>query len=1526
MFVSKTRSFKIDNAPDIETIQKLFNDHIETHSKLPESARLRDIRGEKDLIKDYSGRVVYELLQNALDRCEKKVFIALDNGRNSLFVGNDGSPVSARERVVDNVPAKEASDFHALLSLHSSTKSARENIGNKGVGFRSVFASSNKVAVWSRCSNGTWWSLEMAHPSIMKPAQGVRWEDNQVASFYNPSLRFASDDSKLAELLNIDESLHEHLSSLVTMIVLPEIAPEHIDDSKDIVTSIRQLQELTLGFLREKYPKKNTVIDVMMIEASKDSHHKSKKIDFENGWIDIRGESVPLNDATREKSGLDLIEAQVTIALPPFAAADQCNKQGYYWSYLPTEQLAGFGIHIHADFYLNNSRRNVTFRLGNSNEPQFYNGSLLQSAAKAIVFDLWRDARVLGRDDFWQLANPNSCKCEQLKILVAAIFLQKEHFTRIVADSFPSSGKWKLCRYKELFKAVNDWADYLHRHQVEGIKQGKPTMLRERIWEYVRDSKSPVFPVIGVMEDSDLVGYAIALQPKLEAGGSVREMNVYYRSSNSQDADWFELPEAVKRQKSYVTSFRPEGMSDSDCGMVDYNRVEILGRLKPGITDDDHRELLKVALRLSIAERGEQESVLDRCLKYRTPGWRFLLEAESNGKMTNLLRASNALSELHVPTLGRGWLPAHEVTVDMSNEAGIPPAGAESDCWPWPVVDFTQLKEIVSEIEHTSSVDADKLCILLGITPGPLLVTSKDGLRLDSFGSKPMARNRVFAAIITSWDTFLGPLCKPELLPLLCKQIQNEKWIPAYASVFDENICGGILKAANGYVDAYVEPHRIWFERAQGGFRTEYLTVLCSKGEKKIPDWAWQCGIVEVGQKDATASKIFTALRDLQRLNYTKATSELYTRLIKSINEEEDSSELPILARYFKNGKLQKIDWACKGEKVYYDNGDHTTYISGFENIAVWAVRRHKQKIAGKLGITTFNPNKVFRKKGDRNQDIEQRLRMLIARAMPDIIAATGIFSQQSEAFDEDKALQKWAKVQFEHYDDVWMDLQQEGLEGGHLGLNEKGNIFPLTESNTLVFDLGATEDFNQFLLECAAPLAEVLCDNKAFITVFSQVLTAWSHAEGANGNEVPASVLRLRRDFGTDDEDITAVSKKIATYVISDEEKHQWQIRINSALSSFGEPNGSDVQLGITVTQKGWSDFRLDVPCNQQLVQDKLKECLSDISTGREFLIPAVDFISTNRQRLIELSKSNLNNLLAQKAVSNKLPPDEVQLLPLEHDRITSLLESNDALALSEPKPTDDQLEHILRQLVGIGDIAVQDGNIDKILTFLRNRTWPIDESSIVSESLVAGQFKAPNASAPLKPMDDEVRIKSDRLKAIEGDKAEVDLLSLAEERAREWLKEDENGFWTGLTSTLTSTLAGNLDKEIGKLIAERDRFADVLQVSKWWGNAGYDLLLPEKSTDNGWSFLHVEVKRVSADSGQFLFHLSENERIKAMDAAQKDPLWRLWLLSLPDCKVRDVTCALPDSTMVNELVSKLRDCGMRPESYLTMITYPLC
>lgn len=100
----------------------------------------------------YQGRVVYELLQNAIDKAESKIRIELlcrDDG-NYLIVANDGKPFTYGSNYDYRHGNTQRYDFQSLCSIATSTKSAMKDIGNKGVGFKSVFSLNDYVAIYTR--------------------------------------------------------------------------------------------------------------------------------------------------------------------------------------------------------------------------------------------------------------------------------------------------------------------------------------------------------------------------------------------------------------------------------------------------------------------------------------------------------------------------------------------------------------------------------------------------------------------------------------------------------------------------------------------------------------------------------------------------------------------------------------------------------------------------------------------------------------------------------------------------------------------------------------------------------------------------------------------------------------------------------------------------------------------------------------------------------------------------------------------------------------------------------------------------------------------------------------------------------------------------------------------------------------------------------------------------------------------------------------------------------------------------------
>ena len=117
----------------LEEIEKIRRKYSESAEEI-----VGGYNREQEISKDYDGRQIFELLQNADDEAEDdgKVLIIFDG--KTLSVSNTGRPFT----------------FEGVKSLlypnASPKKKNAEKIGCKGLGFRSILTWANKVIVASK--------------------------------------------------------------------------------------------------------------------------------------------------------------------------------------------------------------------------------------------------------------------------------------------------------------------------------------------------------------------------------------------------------------------------------------------------------------------------------------------------------------------------------------------------------------------------------------------------------------------------------------------------------------------------------------------------------------------------------------------------------------------------------------------------------------------------------------------------------------------------------------------------------------------------------------------------------------------------------------------------------------------------------------------------------------------------------------------------------------------------------------------------------------------------------------------------------------------------------------------------------------------------------------------------------------------------------------------------------------------------------------------------------------------------------
>jgi len=114
-------------------VNNLIKENRQIYSNYPKHI-IRDYNLENESVKEYNGRQILELLQNADDASSKAVDIKFDKDAFKLSIANIGEPFSIQ-------------GIESLMLAHLSAKTKKIFIGNKGLGFRSILNWANKICI-----------------------------------------------------------------------------------------------------------------------------------------------------------------------------------------------------------------------------------------------------------------------------------------------------------------------------------------------------------------------------------------------------------------------------------------------------------------------------------------------------------------------------------------------------------------------------------------------------------------------------------------------------------------------------------------------------------------------------------------------------------------------------------------------------------------------------------------------------------------------------------------------------------------------------------------------------------------------------------------------------------------------------------------------------------------------------------------------------------------------------------------------------------------------------------------------------------------------------------------------------------------------------------------------------------------------------------------------------------------------------------------------------------------------------------
>lgn len=1093
------------------------------------------------------------------------------------------------------------------------------------------------------------------------------------------------------------------------------------------------------------------------------------------------------------------------------------------------------------------------------------------------------------REDFWAYASPEQCHCDHLKFEVGRLLLgnNQEHFKALVDRTFTEGGPWKLQRYYDFFSAIEAWANYAYHHHGKRIYKWQDTLLN-----IVEQSGAPVLPIVEQV-DEDAMDTAVNVARPLVRGRHGQQRGdgdrIYLRIPRDVSSTAMGLPEAVQNQGTYVTLFRPPGTRDiAGHGLLEFSRPEILAQLQPGNNEQQHRELLKAALYLACQKpvAGGVESVMSRAeTTSGGPAWRLSLDRGST-----LRRAAQNLRSLHVPTTS-GWQPANKV--------------ARAGC-PWPKLDEDTLQTIIGEVSTDSldeSLIVERFCRLFGIGVVPI---DEDGA-IPDWPLQPSVE--LAQSLLGRWSQDIHPMFLASLGDKAREQLLRSAWLHAELSD-DPTFLGGSLEEGLGPGAPYA-PIDLWWQSYQSGFRTRLLPRLSVEQSQGLPDWVKDMG-VENPRETMTWDRISRALNrlhhDPRAMEDERDLSDLYRRLIEGVLRLDpfpaEDAEVPLLCRHIDpDGGMRGLEWGCAGQGIWHDpGGTHSSALSAFHDVRIWVYRGASRSAAETLGLIHFEPDgHDIQTEEPSNQELAAQLKERLWEALPDLLAAA---SAAREDFDEPTSIRRQAELEVLHYQRVWVCwyFRDRTAEFGH---DNVGNVVLLPQdggARAIGFD---GEDLP--LVECAFPLCELLCDSRAFGSLFRDGLYAWSRAGAHNG--IASSVARFRRDHNLTEADIDQWRARLQAARLDDEQKADWCQRVQQVLSRYGDLAG-DFEPGRLVTPETWRHFPFgNNPTNitENEVRMQLHDALAD-DARLLHLIPRVDFRSVHRQRF--LGESRLRYIAAA--------ADRT-----EHGRWNEALLEELTAKGNEPMTREEEaqlgylhfdVDRVLRVRYGLpteGDLNPS----DEALVFAEGKI-PITALPPANAPVELRPFHIQAAPAAARAaISEEAWLAKSRRQATGGRRAEDAVLTLAIREALVWKNASPDAFEQAANTVLT--LLGETDRTRYNEVRDEESMGKFLHVSNCLGNVGFDVLVPDSQSQR---FLLVEIKRVGSLDEDAAFFMSENERQMALWYQQEGVPWRLWLVSSTG-RVADVSHVTQTFQAHHGNVQTLLDAGLRPGEWMLVV-----
>ncbi|GIU14390.1 hypothetical protein [Shewanella morhuae] len=274
------------------------------------------------------------------------------------------------------------SDFAAICAVNSSNKEVGKSIGNKGVGFRSIWEFCHQVQIVSCLSDkDEFWGFQLNFPFNQDCLD--LWNDTPQAEDISKCINALPQEKGIAPSFYFPKYLSGILLDEVgftTKITLQNLSESKFSQLEELLGKLAHSPLMFSGFTSNIERQGNLIAEFDIGGQYQTVNLKVDESRYRLVEVDTSELIHPGNRHVLESIDYNLTrKPQLYLAIPTSLAASDCEINGTYHCYLPTELSTCCPMHIHADFYVDNSRKHIDF---NGIE---YNAKLISLAADALI-------------------------------------------------------------------------------------------------------------------------------------------------------------------------------------------------------------------------------------------------------------------------------------------------------------------------------------------------------------------------------------------------------------------------------------------------------------------------------------------------------------------------------------------------------------------------------------------------------------------------------------------------------------------------------------------------------------------------------------------------------------------------------------------------------------------------------------------------------------------------------------------------------------------------------------------------------------------------------------------------------------------------------------------------------------------------------------------------------------------------------------------------------------------------------------